>query len=398
MIDKRILVLFGIALLVVPILAIAQDDLPTPKVVPGHWAYALKRGWEKTQMIFTWRHIEKAKMHLGLAKERLGEAKAIYLNNTERVKGLVEEYEKELSSAEKEINISKGIGQNVSQIVKEIENSTEKHKAVLQLVLAKVPETAKDSIQSAIDKTEEVKERVREIEEEPKVGTTLKITTTTLKKGQVGTTQRKVVTGKGTLLMQITDKPVSGNITSVLVTISKVEVHKASENDSVNESGWVTVTEEPKEFDLLKIKDVKEFLASKDLSVGKYTQVRLYISNATIVTTGGASDLEITSKSLKLVNEFDIEEGKVTIVTIDFDADKSVVSTGSGRYKLKPTIKILEAEGESTTTEPATTESTTTTETTTLTETTTPQETTTLQETTTENTETTTIEVTTTPT
>ena len=34
-------------------------------------------------------------------------------------------------------------------------------------------------------------------------------------------------------------------------------------------------------------------------------------------------------------------DGEETVLTIDFDAEKSVVKTGNGEYKLKPVIKVI---------------------------------------------------------
>jgi len=147
------------------------------------------------------------------------------------------------------------------------------------------------------------------------------------------------ISGKGTLVIKITDKPVSEEITSVLVTISKVEVHKSGYED---ESGWITIMNEEKEFDLIQIEDVEEFLTSKIVDVGKYTQIRLYVSNASITIGGKQMELDIMGNSVKLVNEFDIEEGRITELILDFDAEESVIETGNGRYNLKPTIKVIE--------------------------------------------------------
>jgi len=34
-------------------------------------------------------------------------------------------------------------------------------------------------------------------------------------------------------------------------------------------------------------------------------------------------------------------DGEETVLTIDFDAEKSIIKTGNGNYKLKPVIKIV---------------------------------------------------------
>lgn len=43
---------------------------------------------------------------------------------------------------------------------------------------------------------------------------------------------------------------------------------------------------------------------------------------------------------IKLIHPFEIIEGETTELTIDFDAEKSIIKTGNGEYKLKPVIKV----------------------------------------------------------
>ncbi|GAG31771.1 unnamed protein product, partial [marine sediment metagenome] len=49
--------------------------------------------------------------------------------------------------------------------------------------------------------------------------------------------------------------------------------------------------------------------------------------------------LKIPSGSIKLVKSFNIVNGGITTLTIDFDAEKSVHQAGS-QYIMKPTIKV----------------------------------------------------------
>src|SRR3990172_3278711 len=75
----------------------------------------------------------------------------------------------------------------------------------------------------------------------------------------------------GTLAIQITDAPAGLNIQKASVTISNLEVHSARSGEDANtttETGWFTVVEEEKTFDLIAIKDVKEFLGSSELKAG----------------------------------------------------------------------------------------------------------------------------------
>lgn len=45
------------------------------------------------------------------------------------------------------------------------------------------------------------------------------------------------------------------------------------------------------------------------------------------------------------VRPFDVEEGETTVLLLDFDADKSVVVTGSGKVIVKPVVKLTVQQG-----------------------------------------------------
>ena len=145
-------------------------------------------------------------------------------------------------------------------------------------------------------------------------------------------------TGTGNLVLQITDQP-NLNIEKADVTISDVQVHVA---DAGNESGWFTVVEESQTFDLVAIKDVKAFLGGSELAVGRYTRIRLSVDKALVTINGTEYNLTIPSNTVKLVKDFEIEENKTTILTLDFDAQQSIHSTGqSDKYIMRPTIIVI---------------------------------------------------------
>ncbi|UCH72341.1 MAG: DUF4382 domain-containing protein [Thermoplasmatales archaeon] len=141
--------------------------------------------------------------------------------------------------------------------------------------------------------------------------------------------------GTGVLLLQITDAPSDLNITKALVNISNIEVHLIA-------TGWCTVVEESQLFDLIELKDVKKILGSVTLSTGRYTQIRLHIDNALVTIDGIEHNLKIPSNTVQLISPFSINENETTTLTIDFDVQDSVFPTGSGKYMMKPTIKIIQ--------------------------------------------------------
>ena len=153
-----------------------------------------------------------------------------------------------------------------------------------------------------------------------------------------------IKSGEGILVLKITDDP-DYNITEALVTISEVAVHYAGINntDSNDTFGeWITVVNISKTFDLIALQNVSELFGIANLTAGWYTQIRLYIESANITIDGVKYDLKIPSKNIKLINPFNIQDGNVTTLTLDFDVQKSVHETGYNKYIFKPTIKVIE--------------------------------------------------------
>ncbi|UCC91902.1 MAG: DUF4382 domain-containing protein [Candidatus Aenigmatarchaeota archaeon] len=148
--------------------------------------------------------------------------------------------------------------------------------------------------------------------------------------------------GTGYLILQITDKPSLG-IEKVEVTISRIQVHKVPEGNESGETGWITVANGPHTLDLVAIKDIKEILGKDALAAGIYTQIRLDIESAKVTIDGTEHDLSIPHKTVMLVRSFEIVEMETTILTLDFDAERSVHLAGaSGEYIMKPTIRIIQ--------------------------------------------------------
>lgn len=193
----------------------------------------------------------------------------------------------------------------------------------------------------------------------------------------------------GTLRLNLTDAP--GQHEEVYITFTEVSVHRGEaqdnctdnatdnctalalkkDNDNGNgkgkdtdnqtdldnatdQEGWLVISDQEQGFDLLKLQDGKfDLLAESELAAGVYTQIRLKITDGldnesdpkTYVKVDGEKHPLIvpsgTKSGLKLVHPFTITADNETVLYLDFDAEESVNQTGSGTYKLKPTIKVL---------------------------------------------------------
>lgn len=145
----------------------------------------------------------------------------------------------------------------------------------------------------------------------------------------------------GRLKMYLVDSPSS--MDSVIICVTRVEVHKSGSDST---SGWFIINDSTRYFDLLLLTNgASAVLGDTSLSPGQYTQIRLFIgAGSYVIDQGVKHDLEVPSGSqsgLKLIHQFTIESGKLYELLLDFNVDKSIVITGNGRYKLKPTIRVM---------------------------------------------------------
>jgi len=168
----------------------------------------------------------------------------------------------------------------------------------------------------------------------------------------------------GTLKVYVTDAPPREEVTSIMVTVSEIQVHKAAaeqekeqqqsgtdnqtqeqeqQQTQLGEGGWLTIklSDNVITFDLLEIKGVERFVGTSEVEEGKYTQVRLVIDKVQVkLGNGDLQDATLPSNELKIVHPFDIIEGETTVLVIDFEADKMVTVTGANKIIVKPVVKL----------------------------------------------------------
>ncbi len=126
---------------------------------------------------------------------------------------------------------------------------------------------------------------------------------------------------KGTVRLMLTDHPV--NATAINVTISRVDVIR-------DDGGVETIVDEPQTFELLSLAGAETLLGEAGVTPGHYEQIRLIVDSATITTPEGTFDLTIPSgpqTGIKLVCDFDVLEGQIIVLVLDFDAAHSVHAT-----------------------------------------------------------------------
>ena len=169
--------------------------------------------------------------------------------------------------------------------------------------------------------------------------------------------------GTGTLSLSLQDAPATEDYQAVYVTIKEVRVHKGGSED--NDASWETVASPNATYNLLElVNGVREELGLATLESGSYSQMRLILgqvpdSGINILSeahpfpnyviekgTNAVHELKVPSgyqTGIKIVKGFSINTNQTTELILDFDASRSVVKAGSsGKWLLKPTIKVLE--------------------------------------------------------
>ena len=143
-------------------------------------------------------------------------------------------------------------------------------------------------------------------------------------------------TVQGKLVLGITDAAAQmGSISSVVVTVSSVDIHNETE-------GWINVSDQTKDYDLLVLKQsgMVSLLANTNVTAGTYDQVRLNISKVLVVENGTQKEAKLPSGELKIFGNIIVEADKTSTAVFDFIADESLHVTGDGKIIFMPVIKL----------------------------------------------------------
>jgi hypothetical protein len=147
--------------------------------------------------------------------------------------------------------------------------------------------------------------------------------------------------GKAQLQVYLTDDPAAYD--EVIIDVKDVQIN-VTENAN---SGWQSLsTVAAGSYDLLKlVNDQDTLLAKSDIPTGTIHQMRLVLGpNNFVVVNGVQYPLQTPSaqqSGLKLNLHQPVSAGILYTITLDFDAAKSVVQTGNGKYILKPVIRTV---------------------------------------------------------
>lgn len=165
-------------------------------------------------------------------------------------------------------------------------------------------------------------------------------------------------TETGSVTLKLTDAPTDAeNVEGVFITVTKIEYNLGQDEGN---DDWEVMKEfeDGKEYDLLELQNGTTATLVEDLLLpaGQINQIRFYLDvpvegpaptnpGCYITFNDGTPDEPIfvpsaSESGYKAVGAFQVPVNGSVSVTADFDVRKSVVTTGSGRYILKPTIRL----------------------------------------------------------
>ncbi len=142
---------------------------------------------------------------------------------------------------------------------------------------------------------------------------------------------------KTTMNIKITDGP--GNYDAIVLNIKEINV--------ITSGGNVTLAVGNKAFDILKFRNGRDTLiASQTIPSGTLKEVRLVLESTGNYIRVGGVNYDLTTPSgqssgVKLKVQEDLLNGVAYTLLLDFDAAKSIVQTGNGKYILKPVIRAI---------------------------------------------------------
>jgi len=141
--------------------------------------------------------------------------------------------------------------------------------------------------------------------------------------------------GMGIIKVYVTDPPHPPFI-SIVVFIDPVEgikVHKVAPGEPPE---WISVEPVVSSFDLVSLVGVSEFLGSVEVTAGSFTQIRIAVEKVEV--NGELATLP--SDTLRIVRPFEVSEGMITTLELDVNGERSVITTGRGKFIFKPVLHL----------------------------------------------------------
>ena len=142
------------------------------------------------------------------------------------------------------------------------------------------------------------------------------------------------------LVVQLTDDH-TDDVEEVNLYFTSVTANPAS---GLPEIMALVLSENPQE--LLRLRDIVIPLAMATVEPGDYVSLRINLDQerSNIVEGGETLPIRIPSEKIKILGGFSVRHDRTTSVTLDFDAERSLIRLGNGEWLLKPII-VMEVAG-----------------------------------------------------
>ncbi len=148
--------------------------------------------------------------------------------------------------------------------------------------------------------------------------------------------------GSGTMQVNMVDAPASYD--QVNIVVDSVQAHTVGSDST---GGWVTINSTASTYNLLTYTNGSfAVVGDAELPAGQYTQVRLLLgAGNTVMVNGQSHPLTIASgfqTGVKLNVDATIEANATYTLTLDFDANRSIIQTGDtahATFMLRPVIR-----------------------------------------------------------
>jgi len=142
---------------------------------------------------------------------------------------------------------------------------------------------------------------------------------------------------EATLNIRLTDGP--GDFQQVNIDIQQIRIKTT--NDTAQ---WVSLNTNAGIYNLLEFQNgVDTLLATGTMSADTLKEVRFILGshNSVMVDSAlydlGTPSAQESGLKIKIDKHLNLD---INMLTLDFDAEKSILQTGNGAYKLKPVIKV----------------------------------------------------------
>ena len=140
--------------------------------------------------------------------------------------------------------------------------------------------------------------------------------------------------GNTNLRLMLTDAPIEGleKVNIYFTTVTVKPVGKPPEE--------LTLQLQENPVDLLTLDDKVVGFAAGVVTPGEFEFIRINIdaSKSFIVVNGAQKSLRVPSEEIKILGGFKVDESHATTMTLDFDAQASLLTLGNGEFLLNPVI------------------------------------------------------------